>query len=583
MCRVAVFGLVVAALVFPAAAESDQAATLLDYRNSFISYERKGLDSCPITYYRETCTDYAHIVLIKKFGEIESWEDPLCLGAFISERFVLTKASCIRPNGAAELKLYSANNLHEELFLASVHHHPDFGLAEGNDLAVLKLNASVGFSKNVAAACLWDADSIDLYSKVQEMDFDSSMMKPMYNSTVCTGEAKNKCLKSAQQLWCQRKSPVGFLQIRQLGQHKMHPMIASLGCNGDNEIVPLAKHLPWIREVTKSTNLEYNYTDVGLGEKCFKSQNVTGVCLPLESCPKAFKNIKDIKKNQSVNPCGFDGNDVLVCCTTEDMLKGPDTEARFQDIVQEIEECEMLYDEFRRTPEEHQLHSQMAIIDGHESTNCSATLITARYLLTSAQCVLGLDLKKSTVWLGLGNDIENVVQKNEIYSVVPHPKFTSKSNHYNVAVVKLRHPVLIHTSSVPACLWRDKAKMPADFSAVSIHGPEQSPTAVGASAMYYSDCRRLFNPDLIPSEMCVLYQGQQQCEPKDHYDQCRQPGSGLFSNLYYGNDMKPVTYVVGIYNSGYQCDKGGPALYTRVSEYFEWIKSVVYLDSQIGE
>lgn len=39
------------------------------------------------------------------------------------------------------------------------------------DLINLLFVSLFSFSKNVAAACLWDADSIDLYSKVQEMDF----------------------------------------------------------------------------------------------------------------------------------------------------------------------------------------------------------------------------------------------------------------------------------------------------------------------------------------------------------------------------------------------------------------------------
>lgn len=123
--------------------------------------------------------------------------------------------------------------------------------------------------------------------------------------------------------------------------------------------------------------------------------------------------------------------------------------------------------------------------------------------------------------------------------------------------------------------------MPADLSVVKFQ--EEAPSKVSASPMYYSDCRRLYNPDLIPSEMCVDHQAPLYCNPKEEEDLCRQPGSGLFSNLYYGDDMKPVTYVVGVYNSGFQCDKGGPSLYTRVSEYYEWIKSVVYLDSQKAE
>lgn len=185
-----------------------------------------------------------------------------------------------------------------------------------------------------------------------------------------------------------QKSPNSLLQIRELGKYKMHPMLASVACDLNGEIVSMVQYLPWIREVTKNTDIEYDLTNTGLGEKCTKGESEEeGVCMPIEKCPQVLKNFKKLQHSDKLSTCGFEGHEPLTCCATEDMLVGPEKQDTFSGIVAEIEQCERMYDEFRRTPEEYQLNAQVAIIDLHESLNCSATLITARYLLTSAQCI----------------------------------------------------------------------------------------------------------------------------------------------------------------------------------------------------
>ncbi|XP_058813865.1 venom prothrombin activator porpharin-D-like [Topomyia yanbarensis] len=568
-------------VVIPALSEN-QAGILLDYRNSYLSYEQKGLDICPFTYFRESCADFAHVIVIEPSVNTDNGSSAICLGTIISEQFVLTTASCV-PTKHENLKLDA--KIAEDIAIDSIYLHPDYKLSPDqgpslNNLAIIKLNSSLSFNKNVAASCLWDSESLDLYTKVQEIEFDQTVQRLEQNTTICSGTAKNDCLKSALQQWCQRKSSSGILQIRELGKYRMHAMIASFGCDEDKKIVPISHYLPWIREVTKYNQIEYNFTDVGLGEKCFKNDGIGGVCLPTNECPQIQKNFKALWKNNSISTCGFEGDEALTCCATEDMQVGPDTETLFRDIIQEIENCELLYDEFRRTPEEHQLHSQVAIIDIHNSINCTATLISTRYLLTSAQCVLDVDIPHSSVWLGMGDEEETVGQKNNIQAIFLHPKFHPKTSHFNLAVVMLKYPALIQSFSVPACLWREKSKMPTNLEAVSFHSDERIFSVAATTPMYYSDCRRLHDSQLIPSELCVQYKSRSECNSVEQETLCQNPGSGLYSNLYYGEDMKPVTYVVGIFNKGHTCDKRGPAIYTRVSEYYQWIKSVIYLSSQ---
>ncbi|XP_055618485.1 phenoloxidase-activating factor 3-like [Toxorhynchites rutilus septentrionalis] len=560
----------------------DHAGMLLDYRNSFLSYEQKGLDTCPFTYFRETCTDFAHAVTIETFDENNT--PKICLGTFISEQFILTTASCIPSDHPKNIRLNA--KIAENVTVSSIYLHPDYKLSQRNgsdenNLALLKLNADLRLTKNVAASCLWASETVEMYTKVQEMDYDHTIKKVNQNTTICSGLNKNECLKSALQFWCQRKSSTGILQIRELGKYKMHPMIASMGCDKSGQIVPISHHLPWIREVTQSTRIEYNLTDVGLGEKCFNNEGVKGVCLPVDECPQVMINFKDLQKNNSISNCGFDGSIALTCCSTKDMLKGAQTETIFREAVHEIEHCETLYDEFRRTPDEHELHSQVAIVTLNNSTICGATLIATRFLLTSAECVEKID-STNNVLIGIAHDSDETINKIEIQSIFPHPKFNPKTRHYNVAVIKLKHPVSVDSSTVPACLWTRKEKVPTSLDAVSYDDADDVLSKTVFSPLYYSDCLRLYNPHLIASEMCVSPK-LADCEPDNEKSSCQKPGSGLYTNVFVGTAMKPVTYVVGIHSKGYQCDKRGPSIHTRVSEYYEWIKSVVYLSSQSNE
>lgn len=98
--------------------------------------------ACPFTYFRETCSDFAHVTVV-------STPNTTCLGTFISEQFALVRASCLPPAGTvpSSIRLVAAKTA-QSIGASAVFIHPDFqrsGSAEPSvmDLAVLKLNGSV--------------------------------------------------------------------------------------------------------------------------------------------------------------------------------------------------------------------------------------------------------------------------------------------------------------------------------------------------------------------------------------------------------------------------------------------------------
>lgn len=187
------------------------------------------------------------------------------------------------------------------------------------------------------------------------------------------------------------KNPTGsLLQIRDMDKYSMHPMVVSLFCNEEQQLVPVSLYADWIRDVIALDRILFAIPDAGLGEKCITKDDKEGVCLRLEACPQVYRQLKGKGRNlAALQQCGFEGGDVLNCCTPDDMLKADDKQAKLQSIRREIEHCHELYDVHRRTTKEQQLHSQLALILGDEGkVECVGTLIAKQFVLTAAQCVL---------------------------------------------------------------------------------------------------------------------------------------------------------------------------------------------------
>uniref|UniRef100_A0A8W7PCI1 CLIP domain-containing serine protease n=1 Tax=Anopheles coluzzii TaxID=1518534 RepID=A0A8W7PCI1_ANOCL len=557
--------------------EYDGRSMLQDFRNRFMTYEHIEIDECPLKYLRTVYSDYCHVALIKKN------DSSTCLGVLINDYYLLSTAECV-PEDWKSVQVQLQNNFN--LPIADRLVYPNYkalNVTSGKAPILLRINGTTEYRlpQENTAACLWPKDNVISYSKVQDIAFGTKLGNLIQNTTVCLASTQEDCLKTTFAQWCERNPTGSLLQIRDMDKYSMHPMVVSLFCNEEQQLVPVSLYADWIRDVIALDRILFAIPDAGLGEKCITKDDKEGVCLRLEACPQVYRQLKGKGRNlAALQQCGFEGGDVLNCCTPDDMLKADDKLAKLQSIRREIEHCHELYDVHRRTTKEQQLHSQLALILGDEGkVECVGTLIAKQFVLTAAQCVLRVKSKIITVQLGTTGKDEWLNQTRSVVSTVVHPMFDHHTNHYNIALLALDAPVAITEHTVPACMWPEKDRMPAQLISTGYDAASDAIIADTVNPLYYIDCRLKYYSNLTLTEVCVLpdtdisYCG-------DEPTACAESGTGLYGTVYMTSDWRPVNFVVGIYSNGAQCAQHRPAIYTRVSEYYPWIRAQLYLMAQ---
>uniref|UniRef100_A0A182NCK0 Peptidase S1 domain-containing protein n=1 Tax=Anopheles dirus TaxID=7168 RepID=A0A182NCK0_9DIPT len=577
MWRCSLLGIVFVAAIVAVTAnpqEYDGRSMLQDFRNRFMTYEHIEIDECPLKYLRPVYSDFCHVALIEK-------NESTCLGVLVNDYYILSTADCVpedwkpikvRLNSGFDLPI--ADRITYDKYKA-------LNVSKESAPILLRINGTTKLPYDNTAACLWPIDNLISYSKVQEVAYDSTLQKVIQNTTVCSAATQTECLSKTFALWCERKPAGSLLQIRDLDKYSMHPMVVGMFCDEQHQFVPVSRYADWIRDTIARDTILFAIPDAGLGERCVTQSDKEGVCLRIESCPQVLKKLKSKSRDTStLEQCGFDGGEMLNCCTTDHMLKREDTQNKLAAIVHEIEHCHELYDQYRRTTKEQQLHSQLALIRSEDDkVECVGTLVSKQFVLTAAQCVLQIKSKKSTVKVGLAGSDDVVVQTRNVISTVVHPSFNHQSSHYNVAILALDVPVLITEYSVPACMWPEKDRMPAKLISTGYDSTAHTVTVNTVNPLYYIDCRRKYYTELTLTEACVLPEAAEfHCEEKP--TACAESGTGLYGTIYMSVDWRPVNYVVGIYSTGARCAQNQPAIYTRVSEYYPWIKAQLYLLAQ---
>ncbi|XP_052891893.1 uncharacterized protein LOC128299821 [Anopheles moucheti] len=554
----------------------DGRSMLQDFRNHFMTYEHIEIDECPLKYLRTVYTDYCHVALIKT-------NTSTCLGVLVNDYYILSTAECV-PEDWKSVHVQLQNNF--DLHIAERLVYMDYkslNVSSNKAPILLRINGTTDFRLPYenTAACLWPTDNIISYSKVQDIAYDPTLNHLIQNTTVCSASMQGVCLNKTFAQWCERKPTGSLLQIRDLDKYSMHPMVVGLFCNDQQQLVPVTRYADWIRDVIARQRILFAIPDAGLGEKCITKDDKEGVCLHIEACPRVFQQLKSVKRLlSSLEQCGFDGDHALNCCTADDMLKGEDKQQKLQSIRHEIEHCHELYDVHRRTTKEQQIHSQLALVRNEDNkVECVGTLISKQFVLTAAQCVLRIKSKPSTVKLGVYAIDEKVIQIRNVASTVIHPMFDRQSNYYNIAILALDAPIAVSEYSVPACMWPEKDRMPSKLISTGYDTVANAVTVNTVNPLYYIDCRLKYYSNLTLTELCVLPDTD-----NVHCDQdptaCAESGTGLYGTVYMSSDWRPVNYIVAIYSIGAQCAQNKPAIYTRVSEYYPWIKAQLYLMAQ---
>lgn len=151
-----------------------------------------------------------------------------------------------------------------------------------------------------------------------------------------------------------------------------------------------------------------------------------------------------------------------------------------------------------------------------------------------------------------------------------HPLHVANSHENNLAVLKLMLPVTVSQEVIPACLWKNRSHIPF---ALEVLGTKEQQFDLQAYPMYQQRCEEIKFSNVTSTEVCVAFDGS---FGENKPSICHDAGSGLYNYYAHGLYEKQVSYLVGIYTRGTDCEDDAVAVFTRISHHFGWIKSVIY-------
>lgn len=231
-------------------------------------------------------------------------------------------------------------------------------------------------------------------------------------------------------------------------------------------------------------------------------------------------------------------------------------------------------------------------------THCGCVLINSHYVLTASHCVNGRDIP--TTWrinrIHFGEwdtatnpdctqgDCAPPVQKIQVAKSTPHPQYGPSNVHqYNdIALIRLAEPVVYNDFVKPICLplsstLRSKTHV-GEAMEVSGWGKTETVNASnrklkvrvnGVEKNTCNDVYRRQNREISSTQLCA---GGERGK-----DSCRGDSGGPLVALDNSNPRQLSTYLVGLVSYGPSpCGQAGwPGVYTKVSEYVDWIQQTM--------
>ena len=223
---------------------------------------------------------------------------------------------------------------------------------------------------------------------------------------------------------------------------------------------------------------------------------------------------------------------------------------------------------------------------------CGGSLISERFVLSTAQCAFINDLGKAK-FVKIGNAVRGLPNSDtytyEITHRIKHPMYTKKSLFYNdIALFKLDRDVEFNDFVRPICLpIRDNNLDKAVFSGWGTLGFGQDLSSkmkkITMEIFTQEECQNVYHNDTnllngIDYKIMVCFGSH----TTEGIDSCRGDAGSPIQVLNPDNCMYTI---IGVASYGIaKCGSiGSPGIYVRVYPYMDWIKSVIDPDFEIAK
>lgn len=312
-----------------------------------------------------------------------------------------------------------------------------------------------------------------------------------------------------------------------------------------------------------------------------------GTCKMVPECPLAAAAIRN-KKFHNLERCGFEGITEIVCCPEEE------TDSRTHIVNRKSEDACKEY--VKGLPPD----ITFLILKGDNATlgefphmvalgylydddeeykwECGASLISNKFVLTAAHCLVRTDNKSPTkVRMGVidttGRDNVEALDIN-IKKKYVNPQYQHRQKRHDIALLELETPVTKNKYVHPACLYQE----PNDPIGLVVTGWGLTSQSGDPSSILQ---KATLEP--VPVSTCTKYYEARSSRPILNFQMCAMSNEGKDTcsgdsggPLQVQQEPSSIYTIVGITSYGIGCGGKNPGVYTRVSAYLDWIESIVW-------